>query len=155
MGLSASSYNLNEVSDNILKDLLHKSVLELQELCASHKAISMAHGRPVLYRTQFRSLFSFKESDVLFTTFDSDKDGKVDFFEVISVLIICSRVSPLAKIRMLFQLFDLGNKNMLNKQELTLLIACLLNGLSKVTHRDLPKEEDIELAVKGRYCFFF
>ncbi len=152
MGLSVSSYNLKGVSDNILKDILHSSVLDLQELCASHKAICIAHGRPVLYRTQFRSLFSFKQSEALFSTFDSDKDGKVDFFEVISVLIICSRVSPLAKIRMVYQLFDLGNKTMLNQQELTLLITCVLNGISKVTHAPLPKEEDIELAVKGKYC---
>ena len=90
-------------------------MLDLQELCASHKAVSIAHGRPVLYRTQFKSLFNFQQSDQLFLCFDSDKDGKVDFFEVMAVLIFFSRVSPLAKIRMLFQLFDLGNKDMLNK----------------------------------------
>ena len=151
MGVKLSIYNLDDISDSILLDILHKSVLDLQELCASHQAISIAHGRPVLYRTQFQSLFSFKQSDILFLKFDSDKDGKVDFFEVMSVLILCSRVSPLAKIRMVFQLFDLGGKDMLNKSEMTLLVLCLLKGLSKVCTVPLPKEEDVELAVKGAF----
>ena len=151
MGVQLSLYKPDILSDSVLKDLLHKSVMEMQELCASHKAISIAHGRPVLYRTQFKSLFSFQQSDELFLCFDSDKDGKVDFFEVMAVLIFCSRVSPLAKIRMLFQLFDLGNKDMLNKSEIVLLIMCLLKGLGKLLHLTLPEESNVEMTVQGAF----
>lgn len=151
MGIQLSLYKPGILSDGILKDLLHKSVLDLQELCASHKAVSIAHGRPVLYRTQFKSLFSFQHSDQLFLSFDSDKDGKVDFFEVMAVLVICSRVSPLAKIRMLFQLFDLGNKDMLNKSEIVLLIMCSLKGLAKLLRLTLPEESAVEMAVQGAF----
>ena len=151
MGVQLSLYKPDALSDSVLKDLLHKSVLDLQELCASHKAVSIAHGRPVLYRTQFKSLFNFQQSDQLFLCFDSDKDGKVDFFEVMAVLIFFSRVSPLAKIRMLFQLFDLGNKDMLNKSEIVLLIMCSLKGLAKLLRLTLPEENSVEIAVQGAF----
>ena len=39
MGVKLSIYNLDDISDSILLDILHKSVLDLQELCASHQAI--------------------------------------------------------------------------------------------------------------------
>ena len=107
MGNFIVNYKLDSLSDGVLDSVLHKTVSDIQEYVAKHAVISGMHGRPVLYRMQFKELFGFKNADTLFLTFDNDKDGKVDFFEVVCVLILCSRISPLAKMRLVFQLFDL------------------------------------------------
>lgn len=151
MGNYIPRYKLDGLSDPMLDAILHKTVGDIQEYVGRHRAISIAHGRPVLYRMQFKELFEFKNSDKVFLVFDHDKDGKVDFFEVMAVLVICSRVSPLAKIRMLFQLFDLGNKDMLNKSEIVLLIMCSLKGLAKLLRLTLPEESAVEMAVQGAF----
>ena len=72
----------------MLDAVLHKTVGDIQEYVGRHRAISIAHGRPVLYRMQFKELFEFKNSDKMFLVFDHDKDGKVDFFEILAVLIL-------------------------------------------------------------------
>ena len=148
MGNYIPTYKLDGLSDHMLDAVLHKTVGDIQEYVGRHRAISIAHGRPVLYRMQFKELFEFKNSDKMFLVFDHDKDGKVDFFEILAVLILGSRVSPLAKFRMIFQLFDLRGRGQLDFGELVLLVLCTMRGLAKLIGTPLPTEEQVESQIK-------
>lgn len=152
MGNFIVNYSLDSLADGVLDNVLHKTVVDIQEYVARHAAISATHGRPVLYRMQFKELFEFKSSDALFLTFDSDKDGKVDFFEVMCVLILGSRVSPLAKMRLIFQLFDLTSAQELGRCELVLLLLCTMSGLGKLCRAKIPSEEAVESLVNVSFA---
>ena len=65
----------------------------------------------------------------MFTCLDSDKNGKVDAFEVFAVLILCSSTQANRKKKIIFGIFDLDDSRKLNEVEMTILLRSVLNGL--------------------------
>ena len=150
MGVQLSLYKPDILSDSVLKDLLHKSVMKCKSCVRRIKLSLLRMGAQSCIVRSLKACLIFNNPISYFYVLILTRMGKL-IFEVMAVLIFCSRVSPLAKIRMLFQLFDLGNKDMLNKSEIVLLIMCSLKGLAKLLHLTLPEENSVEMTVQGAF----
>ena len=82
---------------------------------------------------------SFKTLRSLFDDiFDTDRNGLVDKFEVMSVICMVSKLSTQDKIHFFFELFNFNNKGYLNESELTLLVMAVTRGVYKVDQKFPP-----------------
>eukprot|EP00981_Chlorochromonas_danica_P008901 scaffold2340_cov185-Ochromonas_danica.AAC.3 len=70
--------------------------------------------------------------------FDTDGNGLVDKYEVISIILLTSKISSLEKVESFFTLFNFNNKGYLNPSELTLLFLAVTRGAYKIDQKFLP-----------------
>jgi len=113
-------------------------------------------GRPLtLTEASFKQVLGLAENGeiapVLFQTFDTDQNGKVDFGEVISAVVMLAQGPLDAKIEMLFPIFDFSNAGRVSFDEAQIMIQCICKGLEKVC--ELPMLSDPELIEASRQMF--
>lgn len=81
------------------------------------------------------------EAITVFNDLDTDYDGKVDIFEVLSVVTIFSGTPWREKEQLLFELFDMMGKGFLKVDELMLMGQILVQALTKFVKLESPYDE--------------
>lgn len=89
--------------------------------------------------------------DRLFRIFDTDRNQKVDAFELLSVIAILASGGLDRKIEVLFPVFDFSCAERLSFDEVNILLASVTRGLAKVC--DLTAEDEDNLVQACRQCF--
>lgn len=82
---------------------------------------------------------SFSSLRALFQQiFDTDRNGLVDKFEVMCIILMTSKVSSLEKVQFFFDMFNFNSKGYLNQSELTLLLMAVTRGAYKIDQKFIP-----------------
>lgn len=87
----------------------------------------------------------------LFSIFDTDRNQKVDAFEVLSVVALLSEGQLDRKIEIIFSVFDFAGTERLSFDEVNILQASVCRGLAKIC--GLPAEEDQVVMDASRQCY--
>jgi Ca2+-binding EF-hand superfamily protein len=82
-------------------------------------------------------------ADVFFAVFDTDKNCKVDAFEVLSAAVVLAEGSLDDKIEVLFPIFDFSGDDKLNFDEINILVHSVYRGLQKVCSTPSIPDSDI------------
>lgn len=106
-------------------------------------------GSPLaLSSSSFRHVLGLSSEDMgmaslLYQMFDTDKNDKVDIFEVLSSIVLLSHGELEEKLDVIFSVFDFSQTGHLSFDEAQILLHSICRGLSKVCDCGMPKNEDI------------
>ena len=104
-----------------------------------------------LFGAVFHGAFA-ERCEAVFRVFDRlPANGKVDAHEVFACCIICSSAFTGARIRILFELYDLNGSNDLTADELVIMLRSILRALCKLTGGTEPALDVLE-AVSEQLC---
>jgi len=98
-----------------------------------------------LTKEEFKKTFDLVHSeDVHFQTFDTDKNGKVDTFEVLMVYILLADGSVSEKVDATFSVFEFGGptSGSINFDEAVMLVGSTVRGMHKVCEGACNLSED-------------
>ncbi|XP_002126443.1 neuronal calcium sensor 1-like [Ciona intestinalis] len=93
-----------------------------------------------IYRQFFPQGNSAKFAKLVFTTFDDNKDGTVEFEEFIIALSVTSRGTLDEKLHWAFQLYDLDNDGFITKDEMLNIVEAIFAMVGDAVN--LPAEEN-------------
>ena len=83
----------------------------------------------------------------VFRTFDSDRNGFIDFKEFLLAMDVTSSGTPEEKLHLFFSLFDVDGNGYIDLEEMKNLIKCLNNMVDKsVSNKVMPKVTPEDLA---------
>lgn len=96
----------------------------------------------------FRQVLGLSQEDKelapsLYQMFDTDKNGKVDWFEVLSSIVLLSHGDLGEKLEVIFPVFDFSQTGHVSFDEVQILLHSICRGLSKVCDREPPRDADI------------
>ncbi|GMH74418.1 hypothetical protein TrRE_jg6530, partial [Triparma retinervis] len=88
----------------------------------------------------------------LFSTFDTDRNGIVDIPEVVSALILCSKLKMQMKWKLLFDLNDENLDNELSEAEIDMMMLSCHRGMAKM----MSKSNNVSIqSLHGIAAFVF
>ena len=90
--------------------------------------------------------------DHVFRTFDTDRNGFIDFKEFLLAMDVTSSGTPEDKLSLFFSLFDVDGNGWIDQEELTNLMKCIQNmadlGKTKLELSESPEEKAQEIFKK-------
>jgi len=98
-----------------------------------------------LTKEEFKKTFDLVHSeDIHFETFDTDKNGKIDTFEVLMVYILLAEGSVSEKVDATFSVFEFGGptSGSINFDEAVMLVGATVRGIHKVCEGASNLKED-------------
>jgi len=104
---------------------------QINEIRKKFKQLSIDEGHNITY-LQFTELFaefSTIKMDKMFTVFDQDQNGLIDFNELMLGLSTFSKGTIEQKLKMIFKSFDLNGDDLLDKSEITQMFQTLFSML--------------------------
>eukprot|EP00752_Nemacystus_decipiens_P004400 g4020.t2 len=84
-------------------------------------------------------------ADIVFRTFDDDKNDLIDALECLASLAIMSGMNTEQKIRYIFGIYDFDESGVLSVDETILALRSTISGLCKLCGLDPPLESEIEV----------
>jgi len=117
-----------------IKSILQTTIFtenQINEIRKKFKQLSIDEGHNITY-LQFTELFaefSTIKMDKMFTVFDQDQNGLIDFNELMLGLSTFSKGTVEQKLKMIFKSFDLNGDNLLDKSEITQMFQTLFSML--------------------------
>jgi hypothetical protein len=90
-------------------------------------------------------------AEALFHVFDTDRNQKVDAFELLAASVLLARGTLEEKVEAMFPIFDLSGSGVLNFDEVNILLQSLTRGLTKVCRSQPVSDEQVIDAC--RRCF--
>lgn len=91
------------------------------------------------------------DAEDFFRVFDTDRNQKVDAFEVLCAVVILAQGTMDEKLDAIIPIFDFAGSGKLNFEEVNILIHCVYRGLTKVC--TTPPVSDEELVEACRHMF--
>jgi len=112
-------------------------------------------GAPLVVEfAEFSELFHLTVDGIRhFQTFDTDRDGRVDVFEVLAVYVLLSIGEVKQKVATLFNIFDFQQIGALNFTEVVMVFQAVLRGLAKACKGQVQALEPEEGAFFVRSLF--
>ena len=95
-----------------------------------------------IYKKFFPSGDAEKFSEHIFRTFDTDRNGVLDFKEFLLAINIMSGGTPVEKLKWAFKVFDVADNNVIHQDEMTKIVDSIyaLSGTSSTNAKE-PAEE--------------
>jgi len=121
-------------------DLVHVRGWTMNQISVVFDTLRVQGAKLVLHKDSFTRYIGGRHNEAvsIFNDLDTDFDGKVDVFEVLTMLTLWSGTTWEEKEELLFRLFDLVGKGSVKSQELQLMVTVLIQTLKKFVK--LPPE---------------
>ncbi|XP_031703562.1 guanylyl cyclase-activating protein 1-like [Anarrhichthys ocellatus] len=139
------------------------SAMEELQACESHqwyRKFMTDYPSGLLTFYEFKQLFGLRNLsdtsnayvETMFTTFDMDNDGFIDFMEYVAALSLVLKGGVQQKLRWNFKLYDVDRSGCIDRDELLQIIKSIraINGIpSKVSSEDFANMVFDEIDING------
>ena len=109
--------------------MLRMDVKRIRQLRQSYK---MLCENLCISMAEFEQVFAFDQCESLFTLLDQDANGLIDSLEFFTILAIFSESRSEDRIRLLFELFDLNGREVLERIDLEFMFFTMIQGMVKL-----------------------
>jgi len=139
--LEEVDFNIVRYRPESLDTLCETTKFSRKELQVMYRGFKQGCPSGIVNVEQFKDIYAqfFPQGDsgryaqLVFNTFDKDQNGTISFEELVNALSVLCRGTIEDKLRWIFHLYDVNNKNSVSKGELTMVIASVYDLMGKLS----------------------